>query len=174
MLDRLLRLVAPRQFTESVYTLNLDALAARGIRAIIFDLDNTLAPWRTGLPGRRLADWFGDLRARGFRACILSNAPESRVRQFTSVLGVPGMSKAGKPRAGAFRDALNLLEAAPDETAMVGDQLFTDVLGGNRLGLWTVLVVPVSGRDFPLTRLVRAAERFVLRALERRGWLSAG
>ena len=85
------------------------------------------------------------------------------------VLDVPAISKARKPSRRAFRQALATLGTTEKETAVVGDQLFTDVLGGNRLGLYTVLVMPLSKREFFGTKAIRSLERIVLRRLIRRG-----
>ncbi len=79
-----------------------------------------------------------------------------------AALGLPAVTGALKPRRGALRRALSVMGTAPETTALVGDQLFTDILGGNRLGLYTILVRPQSRKEFVLTRLVRRVERAVL------------
>ncbi len=81
------------------------------------------------------------------------------------MLGIPGLSKANKPSRRAFLQALDLLGSRPEQAAMIGDQVFTDVLGGNRLGLYTILVVPLCRREFLGTRVLRLVERVILRNL---------
>jgi HAD superfamily phosphatase (TIGR01668 family) len=76
-----------------------------------------------------------------------------------------------KPRRRAFRRALHIMELTSQETAVIGDQIFTDVLGGNRLGLYTILVTPISEKEFIWTRLMRKLERFVLNYLKKRNML---
>jgi len=98
-----------------------------------------------------------------------SNNSQDRVQKFAEAFGVPAISKAIKPRRGAFRIACDSLGVTPGETAVVGDQVFTDVLGGNRLGVYTILVVPVSEKEFFGTKIMRMMERFVLRKLKMRG-----
>ncbi|HHW74588.1 MAG TPA: HAD hydrolase-like protein, partial [Firmicutes bacterium] len=78
---------------------------------------------------------------------------------------------AVKPRRRAFRKALQILDLTASETAVVGDQIFTDVLGGNRLGLYTILVTPINDKEFIWTRMIRCLERFVLKRLQRQGRL---
>lgn len=161
------RLLTPDLFVDSVYDIDLAALKERGIRHIITDLDNTLVPWVEKSPNPRLQEWLASLKAADFGVCLVSNAVESRVEAFRQSLGVPGIGKAAKPRNGAFLQAMELLEARPETTAVIGDQIFTDVLGGNRLGLYTILVVPLSQTEFIGTRIVRIIERFILRRLSK-------
>jgi HAD superfamily phosphatase (TIGR01668 family) len=150
-------------YVESIYHIDLVKLRARGIDTIISDLDNTLVPWVESKVNPELKQWLENLKAQGFKVCLVSNALERRIAHFRTELNVPGLSRANKPSRKAFRQALALLGSRPETTAMIGDQIFTDVLGGNRVGLFTILVVPLSDRDFFTTRIVRIFERWVLR-----------
>lgn len=172
-MQSVLGLLAPRQFLDHIFFLDLVALQERGIRGIIVDLDNTLVAWNRGgaAPGE-VADWLATVRQRGFEACILSNNYPERVAAFSDRLPVPAIHRAGKPRRGGFRRAMELMGTTPAETAVVGDQVFTDILGGNRLGLHTILVVPISKKEFVGTRLVRQIERILLAYLRGRGRLA--
>lgn len=161
--------LTPDLYVKSIFHIDLDELYRRGIRAIITDLDNTLVAWDDPLPNERLFTWLKGVQSRGFSVFIVSNNSQERVRKFAEAFGVPAISKAIKPRRGAFRTACESLGVTPKQTAVVGDQIFTDVLGGNRLGLYTILVVPVSGKEFFGTKIMRAMERFVLRRLKMRG-----
>ena len=87
--------------------------------------------------------------------------------QVAESLGIPFISRAQKPRRGGFHRAVFFLGVKPEETAVIGDQIFTDVLGGNRAGLYTILVVPIARREFVGTKFSRAMEYFVLRRLQR-------
>lgn len=162
---RFLEYFRPRLVAPTVFDIDLDGLWRRGIRGLILDLDNTLVAWGSDLVSDRLLAWVSEARVRGFRLCLSANARARRVKQMAGRLNVPGIANAGKPRRRAFRRALQIMGTRPGETAVVGDQLFTDILGGNRLGLFTVLVAPLAPRDFVWTRLVRHPERLVLRAL---------
>ncbi|MGH2425704.1 MAG: YqeG family HAD IIIA-type phosphatase, partial [bacterium] len=97
------------------------------------------------------------------QACIVSNNFAGRVRTLAEHLHVPVVIGAVKPTPWAFRKAMKVMGTTPRETALVGDQLFTDILGGNLLGLRTILVDPLSAREFPTTMLVRRIERLVRR-----------
>jgi hypothetical protein len=170
-LSGITRLLCPAEWAESIYAIDLDDLRRRGVRGLVFDLDNTLIPWRSPRPPAELAAWFSTLGRLGFKACIVSNNSVPRVNAFASALGVPAVARASKPRRRAFHRAMALLGTTAAETAVVGDQMFTDVLGGNRLGMYTILVTPVSRWEFPGTMLVRRVEALVLARLRRRGLL---
>lgn len=167
-------LFCPDQSFESVVDIDLDSLWDRGIRALILDLDNTLLGWETDeIPGP-VAEWVSKAKARGFRLCIASNGGKRRVTALAAALGIPAISKAIKPRKRPFKRALAILGVTPEVTAVIGDQIFTDVLGGNRMDLYTILIKPVSERELKTTRMVRKVERRVLSRLEKKGLIKAG
>jgi len=167
----MLRLLCPASYVPSIFDVDVNALAGAGVKGIILDLDNTLIHWKSDTPGPEILDWFKMLKAKGLRACIVSNNMGPRVRHMAGLFGIPSVPRAAKPRRRAFREAMELMGTSPQETAVVGDQVFTDILGANRLGLLSVLVVPISSREFVGTRLVRAVERLVLSHLARKGML---
>ena len=162
-----MELLYPQQHLDSIYELDAAALRARGIRGIIADMDNTLVPWNDRAVYPKLASWLAQLKEKGFRLCIVSNNSRERGGQLALDLDIPAIWYAIKPRRRAFRKALRMMELTPQETAVIGDQIFTDVLGGNRLGLYTILVTPITDKEFIWTRLMRRLERYVLRRLQR-------
>ena len=83
------------------------------------------------------------------------------MQQFASELGVIAAPRGGKPSNRAFQSALNVLNAASSNTLVIGDQIFTDILGGNRAGLYTILVDPIDDKEFIGTRLTRLMERLI-------------
>jgi hypothetical protein len=161
--------LTPDLYVKSVFHIDLDDLERRGIRAIITDLDNTLVAWDDPLPNERLLSWLQKVQSRGFSVFIVSNNSPERVKKFAGAFGVPAISKAVKPRRRAFRAACDTLGVKPEQAAVIGDQVFTDVLGGNRLGVFTILVVPVSTKEFFGTKIVRMIERLVLRRMKKQG-----
>lgn len=149
----------------------LDRLAEEGIRALLVDLDNTLIPYDSFRIPQATYTFVEGAAAKGFSLCIVSNSifKESRVGAAAKQLGIPYVAGAWKPRRGGLRSALEVLQATPSTAALIGDQLFTDVLAGRRLGLLTVLVEKLSEKEFLFTRYVtRSAERLALRLLEAR------
>lgn len=155
-------LFAPDLYHTDVHAIDLDALTSRGIDTLLVDLDNTLLPRDTNVVPTELKDWAARLADRGFRVCLVSNNWHERVKRVADELGFALVAKALKPLPFAFRRALSLVESDPCRAAVVGDQLFTDVLGGNLLGMTTVLVSPLSHTDLPHTLLLRRLERVVL------------
>lgn len=156
------RWLRPDAEADSIYAVDPSALRARGIRGVILDLDNTIVPWGAWDVPQALGPWIAAARAVDLRLCIVSNNAGARVAHIAAALDLPAVTGAWKPRRHALRRALRMMGTAPDATALIGDQVFTDVLGGNRLGLHTILVHPQSAREFPLTRLTRLAERLVI------------
>ena len=161
----LLAFLRPREFVTSIYDINLHHHYERGLRSILTDLDNTLVEWNSPVATPKLMAWLEDAKTIGFQVCIISNNEETRVMEFAKLVGIPAVYKAGKPRKRAYRKTMAMLSTTPRETMMVGDQIFTDVLGGNRLGLYTILVKPIHQQEFIGTKVMRKLERLVLRQM---------
>lgn len=168
----LLHFLAPNDVARSIFDIDLDRLKKLGINGLIIDLDNTLLAWdRDEVPERAVA-WVEEAKAKGFVLCIASNGLTERVFQIAKLLDVPAIPKAVKPRKKPFRQALQILRLPASQVAVVGDQVFTDVLGGNRMRLYTILINPVSRKELRTTRMVRRVERRVIERLHRKGYLS--
>ena len=134
----------PREWYGSVLELDGAALKARGITLLLLDLDNTISPYRDHEPVKALQDFVSELRLAGVEPFILSNSRKpTRVQAFAEKLGVPYLRRAGKPRRGGFMQALEMMGRRPEEAAMAGDQIFTDILGANRAGIFSILVQPM-------------------------------
>ena len=171
-----LKNLTPSRVVESVKELDPAALKAQGITAIITDLDNTLVPWQHYeiMPG--VIEWLATLEVAGIKICIASNTIHTeRLKQLADTLGIPFVDRVQKPRTGGFRRAMKLMGSHAGNTAVFGDQLFTDVLAGNRLKLHTILLrPPLSKEEFISTQLVRYVENGVIRKLRERGqWPAA-
>lgn len=161
--------MTPNEYVASFTDIDLDKLWAQGRRLILCDLDNTLVPWNDPAASNQLVNWLEQVHQLGFAVCIVSNNHGPRVEAFAKVTDLAFVAAARKPRPEAFVDAMAQFQCLPDETVMVGDQLFTDIRGGNRAGVYTILVVPIHPREWWGTRMVRQAERLVMRRLQRRG-----
>ncbi len=138
-------------------------MLSKGKRALIFDLDNTLAPFDIVEPDEEIINFITDLKNKGFKVCLVSNNKGRRVEIFNQKLGLPIVSKAGKPKLGGITRAINLLESKKEECVMIGDQMFTDVWVGNRLGIVSILVKPIANRDEFTVKLKRGLERQVFK-----------
>ena len=158
----------PNGVYRTVYDLKGETLAAGGITLVLADLDNTLARYGQREPDGALRDWVAELRRCGVEVFILSNSRKpTRVKEFSRSLGVPYLGHAGKPKIGGFRRAMEQMKRKPEETLMVGDQIFTDVLGANRAGIKVYLIEPIRLAGNP-GRYLRYAAETPFRALGRR------
>ncbi len=159
----------PHLYLPSVQSVDPRLLRRRGIRGVVLDLDNTLAGWKSTRPTREVKAWVQRLRGSGIGAVILSNNGRGRVEDFAGWLDVPFIPHARKPSARGFQKAMAVLGTTPQSTAVIGDQVFTDILGGNRVGLFTILVTPLTRQEFFGTKAVRHLEDVVLHHFERGG-----
>lgn len=157
----ILKWLTPTSAADSLLALDPAELAARGVRGVILDLDNTVVAWNAAVPTEAVRHWISQARAAGLRMCIVSNNFSRRAQVIGALLGVPVVAGAVKPIPWAFRKAMAILGTLPGQTALIGDQLFTDILGGNLLGVRTILVEPLSVEEFPTTRVVRRVERLI-------------
>lgn len=154
---------------HDVYEVRGEALALRGIRLLLADLDNTLAPYGQPLPDERLKGWRDELAAHGVKLFILSNnRHEERPRRFAQALEVPYIGHAGKPKPASFHEAMEREKVTKAQTAIIGDQVFTDVLGGSLAGVSTILVEPIRLAGNP-GRYLRYAVEVPFRLLSRGG-----
>lgn len=163
----MLKLLYPDVYLSSLFHLDLDLLKQRDIRAILFDLDNTIVPRDGEKLEPAVEKWLQDLLKQGFSLAVVSNNGYQRVNALIGSLSIPAVARAVKPMKRAFKKAMRLLNVEGQNTAVLGDQIFTDILGGNRLKLFTILVQPLEGREFWATSMFnRRLERSVLRDID--------
>ena len=163
----MMRKLYPKLYLSSIFELDLVALIEEGIKGMIFDIDNTLVPYDVAEPTPEIVELFNQLKNEGFKICLMSNNVEDRVMRFNKNLKVFAIHKSAKPRTKNFKRALELMNLSKEEVAIVGDQIFTDVYGGNRTGVKTILVKPVSEKDEWITKIKRGIEQRVIRHYEK-------
>ncbi|MFN8497759.1 MAG: YqeG family HAD IIIA-type phosphatase [Anaerolineae bacterium] len=161
----MLTIFTPDLIVPSVCDIPLPELAGRGIRGLLFDLDNTLLAHRGDEFEDDVIAWLKHAAGEGFGLYIISNGPPSRTLRLAEKVGLPAVYHSGKPGVRGLRQALDALGLKPAQAAMVGDQIFTDVWAGSRLGLYTVLVTPINADEPWNVRVKRPLERFVLRRI---------
>lgn len=155
-------LFSPTLFYRHVTDIDLAELRSRSIDTLLLDIDNTILPRDTGEMVEELTEWSNKLLGEGFKVCLVSNNWHAHVKRIADALGLCMVPRALKPLPFGFRQAVRLLGSKPETTAVIGDQMFTDVLGGNLLGMTTVLVLPLSSSDAPHTLVLRRIERRLL------------
>ncbi len=146
---------------DTLPEVSLDALAGQGVRGIVVDLDNTVCAYHRPELAPGVAEWVAAARARGFALVMVSNNFTERVSAVGAQLGIAVVPNALKPLPFAFLRALRLLGTPRRDTVVIGDQLFTDVLGAKLVGCRTILTKPLVETDFPLTRVLRFLERTI-------------
>ncbi len=138
----------PQGFTTDITTLQASSLKSKGIALVLADLDNTLVSYGGTEPPEKIVAWKNALAQENIPLFILSNSRKpGRVEDFAQKLQVPYKTRAGKPRKSAFADVLAQYQVQPQQTLMVGDQIFTDILGATSMGIPAVLVRPVALHD---------------------------
>lgn len=155
----------PDIYQKSIYTIDYDKLLNRGIKYILFDLDNTIVPVTLRKPNKKIKELFEDLKEKGFTLIIFSNSNKKRIKPFKDDLEVDCCAKAKKPFKKKFLKVINTFHASVDEMAIIGDQILTDIVGGNKIGITTILVNPVSTYDPFFTRINRRFENRIMKKL---------
>lgn len=151
----------PDEYLDSTYDIDFEEKYRQGYRGIIFDIDNTLVPH--GLPAdERAIALFKRLRETGYKVTMLSNNKEPRVKMFCDAVDAPYIYKAGKPNPANYREAMKNMGTDETNTLFVGDQIFTDVWGANKAGIYSVLVKPIHPREEIQIVLKRYLEKIVL------------
>lgn len=163
------------QWNPDAYYPNLAAVPARdlyakGFRLVLLDIDNTLQKHGKHEPEPEAREQIDRFREAGFTVYILSNALPERAQNFGRTLPVPVIGKAGKPGTKGVLQALTDASASPEETLLIGDQLFTDIWSGTRAGVKTILVDPISRKEPWYIKLKRLGERFVKKKLGIKGY----
>ncbi|MDY3934905.1 MAG: YqeG family HAD IIIA-type phosphatase [Bacilli bacterium] len=151
----------PDMYQKSIYHIDYDKLQDNGIKCLLIDLDNTCVPYKDKEPNKKLIDLFETLKDMDFKIIIFSNALKGRIKPFKDVLNVDCLARANKPYKKNFLKVIKLFNYDLSEVAIIGDQLYTDILGGNKVGIKTILVNPMSSDDMFITR-------FIYRTLEKR------
>lgn len=163
----------PDVICESVFAIDLDKLKEQRISGLLVDIDNTLVPWGEPEIEEAFVAWIKRVKEKGFKICLVSNAKKERAQGIATFLGIPAVGLALKPLSRSFRRGMALLDLTPHEVAVIGDQLFTDVLGGNRLGIHTILINPISRNELDATKWMRRLEHRILQNMVKRGQISA-
>lgn len=153
----------PDDLIDHVTEITPEFLARRGLRGLLLDLDNTLVPYGSYDEAAEVIRWATELRGAGIGIYLLSNATGKRAAFWLERLGFGGVGMAGKPNPRAFQKGVQELGLRPEQVGMVGDQVFTDILGGNLAGMHTILVRPLADNALPHTKFARKLERVVLR-----------
>lgn len=158
----------PDIYVKSIYYIDYEKLKQRGIKCILFDLDNTIAPLSLKNPNKKIKDLFTKLKTMGFKIIIFSNSGKTRLKPFKDELEVDCAFSCKKPMRNKFDLILKEYRFAVSEVVIVGDNIITDVLGGNKVGITTILVNPISTKEKIKTKISRIYEKHVMNKLSKK------
>lgn len=167
----LMSLLKPKMYQKSIYTIDYKKLKKKKIKCLLFDLDNTCVGYHEKNPTKELKKLFSDLTKMGFKVIIFSNATPKRLAPFDN-LGVECHPSSQKPLSRNFNKILKKYQK--QEVCIIGDQLFTDIIGGNKVGILTCLIDPLSNADFIFTKIFRMMEGSVFKKMDKKGIMRKG
>ena len=161
-------LLTPEYMFNTYDEVTPEFLLSHGIRALLIDIDNTLAPYEQPEPDERIRNWIASLAASGISIAFVSNNDRDRVELFNRTLGVPAYWKSGKPFKKNLIRAMKALGGTRETTAMLGDQLLTDALAAHNLGVKCLIVPPIRDKKNAFFRFKRRLERPVVRKFKKK------
>jgi uncharacterized protein len=163
LLEKIKALFRPGQIVRDIREIDFTALTKRGISALIIDIDDTLIPREVNDVLPALFEWVYARKQEGFKLCLTSNSRHPlRVKYFSETLKIPSIHLSFKPLPFAFWKSLEILKSRPAETAMLGDQLFMDILGANLLGIYSIFIDHRKAETMTVRQWMRQAEQWVL------------
>lgn len=151
----------PKLYIDNVKEITFEILQENGIKGLILDVDNTLIDYYKNMPNG-VIDWCEDLKNRGIKFCIASNSnKKEKVKEVSKKLDIPYIYFAKKPLKMGLNKAKKIMGLEAKEVAVVGDQIFTDVLGANRCKMFSILVNPIEEKDILITVIKRPIENLI-------------
>ncbi len=159
----------PKKKVHRVTDISVEYLRKQGIGGLILDIDNTLTTHDNPIPSDGVAHWLDTMRENDIKMIVLSNNHGPRVEPFAKILGLDYISEGKKPLTSGFKRCAKALSLQKQELCIIGDQIFTDVLGGNLYGCHSILVEPIQPESTRFFRFKRAMEKIILRFYREKG-----
>lgn len=153
----------PKMYYQDIYHINYSLLKKQNIKYLIFDLDNTIADCKTASPNAEIITLFNELKEQGFTIYIMSNAFKKRVKTFAASLDINYYYLSLKPLKITFNRLIKENNLKIKEIAMIGDEIFTDIIGANKIGILSILVDRLTKHDYFLTKISRIRENNLLK-----------
>ena len=162
-----MEIYVPDCYQENIFTVNYELLKNKGIKCLLFDLDNTILPANKKVCSNEIKELFNRLK-QDFQIIIFSNSPKKRVSTIANELGVSYVYLAFKPSPKKFFEVMKNYKFGENEIAIIGDQIVTEVKGGNRVGITTILTKPISKYDPLWTKIGRSREKRIIKKLRQK------
>ena len=151
----------PKGYFNKVSEISLEYLKENNIKGLILDVDNTLIDYYRNISEETI-NWANSLKENGIKMCILSNSnKKEKVKEVAGKLGLEYSYFGMKPLKRGFKKAKKMLDLENSEIAAVGDQIFTDVIGSNRMKMFSILVEPIEEKDILVTLIKRPIENYI-------------
>ncbi len=160
----------PDMYKKDIYDIDYKKLNSMGIKCLLFDLDNTIITPDAKRPTKKVIDLIESLKEIGFRIIIFSNARKKKIEPFKEILEIDCSAKSRKPFKRKFKKVIKEYRFSENEIALIGDQLMTDILGGNRVGIYTIFVDRINGKEWIFTKINRFFEKIVRLRLKKIGF----
>ncbi len=158
----------PKAVAPDLTMLTPEYFHKMGIRLLMLDFDNTIVPYTTDIPTDAVQLWLNQMKQSDISICVVSNSRNDRVPHFCHDNDIPCVTRAGKPGIRGVRECLRMYNCTPKEAALVGDQIYTDVLAANCAGLTSILVHPIHNHNFWLKARHVLELPFIFAARKRR------
>lgn len=166
-------LFIPDMYQKSIYNIDYKKLKKRGIKCLLFDLDNTLIPYSVDVPTNKVKDLFLRLE-EDFKIIIMSNSGKKRLIPFKEQLNVDVAFSSCKPLKKKYKKIMKIYNFKDTEIAAIGDQLVTDIFGANRNNITSILINPIGENEPVTTKFNRFIERKIYKELLKKGILKKG
>ena len=161
-------MIYPKEYLNSVKDISIELLNKNNIKGLILDVDNTLISLDKKMPAG-IVEWVKNIKANGIKICILSNSNKiDKVEAVAKLIESPYIFFGKKPLKSGFLRAQNILKLKAGNIAVVGDQIFTDVIGANRCGMFSILVKPIEEKDYLITKIKRPLEKMIIKAYQKK------
>ena len=169
-----MEIYVPDIYQENIYKIDYDTLISRGIKLLIFDLDNTLVTIKERVPRKETKDLFSKLKKKGFKIIVASNSINARVKPFGTELKVDYLSHVRKPKVDIISEYIKKSKLGFDQIAMIGDSMMDDVVCGNTIGITTILLDQIGKAEFPIARIKRIKEKKIQKRLRDKDLFTKG
>ena len=161
-------MIYPKEYLNSVKDISIELLNKNNIKGLILDVDNTLISLDKKMPAG-IVEWVKNIKANGIKICILSNSNKiDKVEAVAKLIESPYIFFGKKPLKSGFLRAQNILKLKTENIAVVGDQIFTDVIGANRGKMFSILVKPIEEKDYLITKIKRPLEKMIIKAYQKK------
>lgn len=138
----------PKCIAHALTDITPELLRRRGIKLLMLDFDNTIVPYTTDVPTEEMKAWISAMKKTEIQLCVVSNSKKERVKVFCAAYGLDCITHARKPFAKGIRQCLAKYGVPAQNAALVGDQIFTDTLGANGQGVYSILVSAIHNHNF--------------------------